>query len=190
MRGWWITVLWVHCWIFVSVIGLRKLVSSADQWINVMPIGWLIFVHAIGRRWIFVSLTDWTIFVSDIGRVLPDSERYKLYNMVALIWPHTVSKTVPYTVSKTVYCIIWNMFLNLDSTVAPQKVPRPLSTSRTWAKKRSMGQCHEITCFRFFSWIIFLQAPENNLWVILNFFENSPRYSQVKVHYWHQRHRQ
>jgi len=24
------------------------------------------------------------------------------------------------------------------------------------------GQCHEIFCFRFFSWIIFPQAPENN----------------------------
>ncbi len=35
------------------------------------------------------------------------------------------------------------------------------------------GQCHEIFCFRFFSWITFPQAPENNIRVILIFFENS-----------------
>jgi hypothetical protein len=32
------------------------------------------------------------------------------------------------------------------------------------------GQCHEIFCFRFFSRIIFPQARENNVRVILNFF--------------------
>jgi hypothetical protein len=31
------------------------------------------------------------------------------------------------------------------------------------------GQCHEIFCFRFFSYIIFLQAPENDTRVISNF---------------------
>ncbi len=30
--------------------------------------------------------------------------------------------------------------------------------------------------------IIFPQTPENNIRIISNFFENSPRYSQVKVH--------
>ncbi len=39
----------------------------------------------------------------------------------------------------------------------------------------------EIFCFRFFSWLIFPQAPENNIRVISNFFENSRRYSQMKV---------
>ncbi len=50
------------------------------------------------------------------------------------------------------------------------------------------GQCHEIFCFRFFSWITFPQAPYNNIRIISNFFENSRRYSQVKVHHrcqWH-----
>ncbi len=32
-------------------------------------------------------------------------------------------------------------------------------------------QCHEIFCFRFFSWIIFPQALENNFRIISNFFE-------------------
>ncbi len=50
------------------------------------------------------------------------------------------------------------------------------------------GQCHEIFCFRFFSWITFPQAPDNNIRIISNFFENSRRYLQVKVHHrcrWH-----
>ena len=51
------------------------------------------------------------------------------------------------------------------------------------------GQCHEIFCFRFFSWITFPQAPDNNLRIISNFFENSRRYSQVKVHHRCQQHR-
>ncbi len=41
-------------------------------------------------------------------------------------------------------------------------------------------QCHEIFCFRFFSWITFPQAPENNSRVISNFFENSRRYTGGK----------
>ncbi len=51
------------------------------------------------------------------------------------------------------------------------------------------GQCHEIFCFRFFSWIIFPQATENNIRVISIFFKNSRIYSQVKVHHGCQRHR-
>ncbi len=51
------------------------------------------------------------------------------------------------------------------------------------------GQCHEIFCFRFFSWITFPQAPENDIRVISKYFENSRRYSQVKVHHRCQRHR-
>ncbi len=41
------------------------------------------------------------------------------------------------------------------------------------------GMCHEIFCFRFFSWIVFLHSPENNIRII----------SQIKVHHWYQRHR-
>ncbi len=32
------------------------------------------------------------------------------------------------------------------------------------------GQCHEIFCLRFFSWITFPQAPVNNIRIISNFF--------------------
>ncbi len=45
------------------------------------------------------------------------------------------------------------------------------------------GQCREIFCVRFFSWITFPQARDNNIRIISNFFENSRRYSQVMVHH-------
>ncbi len=50
------------------------------------------------------------------------------------------------------------------------------------------GQCHEIFDFWFFSWISFPQALECTITAILNFFENSRRYSRLKVHHrcrWH-----
>jgi hypothetical protein len=51
------------------------------------------------------------------------------------------------------------------------------------------GQCHEIFDFWFISWISFPQAPEYNIRVVSNFFENSRRYSQLKVCHRCQRHR-
>ncbi len=42
------------------------------------------------------------------------------------------------------------------------------------------GQCHEIFCFWFFSWISFPQAPDYTIMVVSNFFDNSRRYSQLK----------
>ncbi len=51
------------------------------------------------------------------------------------------------------------------------------------------GQCHEIFDFWFFSWISFPQASEYTITAISNFFENSRRYSQIKVHHRCQQHR-
>ena len=48
------------------------------------------------------------------------------------------------------------------------------------------GQCHEIFCFRFFSWISFPPAPEYPIRTVSNFFENPRRYTQVKVHHRYQ----
>ncbi len=45
------------------------------------------------------------------------------------------------------------------------------------------GQCHEIFCFLFFCMNQFPPSPS-----VLNFFENSRRYSQAKVHHRYQRH--
>ncbi len=50
------------------------------------------------------------------------------------------------------------------------------------------GQYHEIFDFWFFSWISFPQAPEYTITAILNFFENSRRYSRLMMHHrccWH-----
>ncbi len=43
------------------------------------------------------------------------------------------------------------------------------------------GQCHEIFCFWFFSWISFPPAPEYSIKTVLNFYENSRIYLQLKV---------
>jgi len=51
------------------------------------------------------------------------------------------------------------------------------------------GQCHEIFCFWFFSWISFPQASDYTIRVVTNFFENSLRYSQLKVCHRCHRHR-
>ncbi len=48
----------------------------------------------------------------------------------------------------------------------------------------------QIFCFWFFSWISFPPAPEYPIRTVSNIFENSQRYSQVKVHHWYQWHRQ
>ncbi len=48
------------------------------------------------------------------------------------------------------------------------------------------GYCHEIFDFWFFPWISFPQASEFTITAISIFFENSRRYSRLKVH---QRHR-
>jgi hypothetical protein len=43
------------------------------------------------------------------------------------------------------------------------------------------GQCHEIFDFRLSTWISLPQAPEYTIRAVSNFFENSRRYSQLKV---------
>ncbi len=47
--------------------------------------------------------------------------------------------------------------------------------------KHLKGQCHEIFCFWYFSWISFPWAPEYSIKTVSNFFENLRRYSQLKV---------
>jgi hypothetical protein len=45
------------------------------------------------------------------------------------------------------------------------------------------GQCHEIFDFRLFLRISFPQAPENTIKAVSNWFENSQRYSPLKLHH-------
>ncbi len=51
------------------------------------------------------------------------------------------------------------------------------------------GQCHEIFRFWFFSWTSFPQASAYTIRTVSNFFENSRRYSQLRVCHRCQRHR-
>ncbi len=67
---------------------------------------------------------------------------------------------------------------------------KQLTPNQVW-KIGLKGKCQKIFGFRFSSWIIFPQAPENIFRVISNLFENLQRYLQVKVHcrcqlYWWQ----
>ncbi len=48
-----------------------------------------------------------------------------------------------------------------------------------WSGVYVTGHCHEILLLQVFLWIIYPKAPENNIRVITNFFENS----QVKLHH-------
>ena len=79
------------------------------------------------------------------------------------------------------------VWLNLRNThAAPHPPSLRLQEQISAALK---GQCHEIFCFCFFSWISFPQASDYNIRAVSNFFENSRRYSQLKVCHRCQRHR-
>ncbi len=77
----------------------------------------------------------------------------------------------------------------------PSKWIFPLKSSKSLCPRNSppptalKGQCHEIFDFWFFSWISFPQAPEYTIRVVTNVFENSRRYSLLKVCHRCQRHR-
>ncbi len=62
---------------------------------------------------------------------------------------------------------------------------RPLNAQNSFLK----GQCHEIFASGFFSWGSFPQTSDYSIRTVLNFFENSRRYSQLKVCHRCQRHR-
>jgi hypothetical protein len=74
-------------------------------------------------------------------------------------------------------------FLIMDRQGGCQrKKPDKMNVKKLNFQESLKGQCHEIFVSCFFSWIIFSKAPENNMRVISNFFENSWKYSKVKVH--------
>ncbi len=65
-------------------------------------------------------------------------------------------------------------------------IPRLREAPTALAYHQLKGQCHEIFCFWFFSWISF---PQYTIRAVSNFFENSRRYLQIKVDHRYQRHR-
>ncbi len=80
-----------------------------------------------------------------------------------------------------------NIYMNNSYKRNGQTVIHIWQTYSTF-KRHLKGQCHEIFCFWFFSWISFPPAPEYPFTTLSNFFENSWRYLQVKVHHQFQRH--
>ncbi len=87
-------------------------------------------------------------------------------------------------------------FLRLKQTISviftsQVKVTRVVDSDPhpTYGYEILQGQCHEIFYFWFFSWISFPQALEYTIRAVSNFFENSRRYSQLKVDHRYQRHR-
>ncbi len=79
---------------------------------------------------------------------------------------------------------------NADPTYLCSVDYSSISVSQSHMHKMSdlKGQCHEIFCFWFFSSICFPPAPECPSRTVSNFFENSRRYSQLKVDHqcsWH-----
>ncbi len=68
------------------------------------------------------------------------------------------------------------------AAISGYTVTNPTSTRQhIFALKVLKGQCHEIFCFLFFSSISFPQASDYAIRAVSNFFENSRRYSQLKV---------
>ncbi len=82
----------------------------------------------------------------------------------------------------------WQRFRTILMALAALTLLAILSSQVKGGMIQLKGQCHEIFCFRFFSRIIFPQAPENNIRFITNFFKHSRRYSQVKVRHWYKLH--
>jgi hypothetical protein len=63
-----------------------------------------------------------------------------------------------------------------------------LDSRRPFICNALRGKCRELLTYCFFSWTIFFRSPDNYLNFISVFFENSRRYSQLKLHDWCQRH--
>ncbi len=107
------------------------------------------------------------------------------------IWPLVEWRTVPFVrlctqihifTFKYIYCITHNLSLQyIDIWTYYTRSVQDIIQKFT--ERHLKGQCHEIFDFCFFSWISFPQAPEYTIRAISNFFGNSRRYSQLKVHH-------
>ncbi len=81
-----------------------------------------------------------------------------------------------------------HIFLSLQKKNSGRSLQLPVETL-FYSLRYLKGQCHEIFCFWFFSWISFPPAPEYPIRDRFEFFRKLRRYSQVKVHHRYQRHR-
>ncbi len=69
--------------------------------------------------------------------------------------------------------------LGSKSLVPYLRIPFPVQNPLHCLK----GQYHKILDFWFFSWISFPRAPDYTIRAVSNLFENSRRYTQLKVHH-------
>ncbi len=118
---------------------------------------------------ILAPLRFWTVFlvIYFLCIILIQICKLKAAQYSTQDWVKGVSLCLTYT-----NCRIIHSFFNV---------------TKDWTSLK--GQCHEIFDFWLFSWISFHQAPEYTKRVVTNLFENSRRYSQLKVCHRCQRHR-
>ncbi len=68
----------------------------------------------------------------------------------------------------------------MDLAYTQQKNPQKCLTKKA-EETQLKGAWHEIFDFRFFSWTSVPQAPKYSIGAVLNFFENSQRYSRMII---------
>jgi hypothetical protein len=79
----------------------------------------------------------------------------------------------------------WDFRLSLINDIVKEQIT--LESSVTTLNRLFLflkGQCHKGYFTNHLP-----QAPDNNVRVFSNFFQNSRRYSQLKVHHWYQRYK-
>ena len=98
-----------------------------------------------------------------------------------------------FKLSKGLCCTSFSLPLQANSRsttlMSFQANSQPLATPLRPLRALLKGQCHEIFCFWFFSWISFPQASDYTFRADSNFFENLRSYSQLNVCHRCQRHR-
>ncbi len=139
--------------------------------------------------WLMVCLNGWENGLRPLRRFFSSNKP---------IWRKISIQTVlPRTIGDRISCCIRNIqdqnnFFHTFSGWWPNRdlsngaTIMPIQSSRMVPLKE---QCHEIFPFWFFSWISFPQSPDYTMRAVSNFFENSRRYSQLKVCHRCQRHR-
>ncbi len=92
-----------------------------------------------------------------------------------------ISHCIPTPLINPTYLILWSIYVSSIHVSLVFLFMRLSVIFFSLSIKYLKGQCHEIFCFRFFSWISFPQAPDYTIRAVLNFFENLRRYLQLKV---------
>ncbi len=127
---------------------------------------------------------------SQLGKMRRAKTRTALLRPLRLAhWPQsTVLVVRPHLKDTEEANIVQNISDDLDVFLREINIEKIAVSVVLGFFKQLKGQCHEIFCFLFFFKNQFPPAPEYTVKTVSNFFENSLRYSQVKVHHQYQRH--